>query len=161
MADGVRNTIKATCILQTIVPPADPVFGGLDARIPGSPRAMIERFNSAVAEVAKENDLVVDAAFLASQVGLNAWNDARGWYKAKLPASLDATPTLCRYHLQIAWQLHAARLASAWCSTSITRFGAESSATMESTALRSVRTVPSAKRTSRCNASFWICAGVA
>jgi FkbH-like protein len=93
MADGVRNTIKATCILQTIVPPSDPVFGGLDARVPGSPRAMIERFNlRLLQEVAKETDLVVDAAFLASKVGLNAWNDARGWYKAKLPAALDAMP---------------------------------------------------------------------
>ena len=101
MADAVRNTIKATCILQTIVPPTDPVFGGLDARIPGSPRAMVERFNlRLLREVVKENDLVVDAAFLAGQVGLNAWNDARGWYKAKLPASLDATPlyadAICR-----------------------------------------------------------------
>ncbi len=101
MADGVRNTIKATCILQTIVPPSDPVFGALDARVPGSPRAMVERFNSRLLqEVAKGNDLVVDAAFLASKVGLDAWNDPRGWYKAKLPASLDATPlyadTICR-----------------------------------------------------------------
>jgi predicted enzyme involved in methoxymalonyl-ACP biosynthesis len=47
MAAGVRNTLKATCILQTLVPPSDPVFGGLDARIPGSARAMIERFNLA------------------------------------------------------------------------------------------------------------------
>jgi FkbH-like protein len=93
MADGVRNTIKATCILQTIVPPSDPVFGGFDARVPGSPRAMIERFNvRLLREVARENDLVVDAAFLAAKVGLDAWNDPRGWYKAKLPASLDATP---------------------------------------------------------------------
>jgi FkbH-like protein len=93
MADGVRNTIKATCILQTIVPSTDPVFGNLDARVPGSPRAMIERFNlRLLQEVAKENDLIVDVAYLASKVGLNAWNDARGWHKAKLPASLDATP---------------------------------------------------------------------
>jgi FkbH-like protein len=98
MADGVRNTIKATCILQTIVPPADPIFGGLDARIPGSSRAMIERFNvRLLQEVAQEKDLVVDAAFLASQVGLNAWNDARGWHKAKLPASLEATPLYADY----------------------------------------------------------------
>ena len=93
MAAGVRETIKGTCILQTVVPPSDPVFGSLDARISGSPRAMIERFNMRLLqEVAKENDLVVDAAFLASQIGLNVWNDARGWHKAKLPASLDATP---------------------------------------------------------------------
>jgi FkbH-like protein len=93
MAAGVRDTIKATCILQTLVAPSDPVFGGLDARIQGSPRAMIERFNvRLLQEVAKKNDLVVDAAFLASKVGLDCWNDARGWYKAKLPSSLDATP---------------------------------------------------------------------
>jgi FkbH-like protein len=98
MADGVRNTLKATCILQTIVPPTDPVFGSLDARIPGSPRAMIERFNARLLnEVAKANDLVVDVAFLASQIGLSVWNDARGWHKAKLPASLDTTPLYADY----------------------------------------------------------------
>jgi FkbH-like protein len=101
LAIGVRNVIHATCILQTLVLPSDPVFGGLDARVPGSPRAMIERFNLRLLnEVVKETDLVADVAFLASQVGLNIWNDARGWHKAKLPASLDATPLyadfLCR-----------------------------------------------------------------
>jgi FkbH-like protein len=101
MAAGVRDILKATCILQTLVPPSDPVFGGLDARIQGSPRAMIERFNARMLqEVAKENDLVADVAFLASKVGLDCWNDARGWHKAKLPASLEATPLyadhLCR-----------------------------------------------------------------
>ncbi len=98
MAEGVRNTIKATCILETIVPPTDPVFGGLDGRVPGSPRAMVERFNGRMLqEVAKESDLVLDTAFLASKVGLNAWHDARGWYKAKLPASLEATPLYSDY----------------------------------------------------------------
>jgi FkbH-like protein len=93
LADGVRNTIRATCILQTIVPPSDAIFGGLDARIPGSPRAMIERFNARLLqEVARGKDLVVDAAFLAGQVGLHDWNDARGWHKAKLPNSLEAVP---------------------------------------------------------------------
>ena len=93
MAAGIRDVIKATCVLQTLVPPSDPVFGGLDARIPGSPRAMIERFNARLyEEVAKPNDLVVDLAFLAAKVGLDTWNDARGWHKAKLASSLDATP---------------------------------------------------------------------
>jgi FkbH-like protein len=101
LATGVRETVRATCILQTIVPSTDPLFGGLDGRVAGSPRAMIERFNARLLkEVAKENDLVLDTAFLASQVGLSAWNDARGWHKAKLPAALDATPLyadfLCR-----------------------------------------------------------------
>jgi FkbH-like protein len=98
MAAGVRGNIGATCILQTLVAPSDPVFGGLDSRIHGSPRAMIERFNARLLqEVAKENDLVVDVAFLASKVGLDCWNDARGWHKAKLPASLDAIPLYADY----------------------------------------------------------------
>jgi FkbH-like protein len=93
MAAGIRDIIKATCILQTVAPPSDPVFGGFDARMPGSPRAMVERFNARLLqEVAREGDLVVDAAFLAAKIGLDNWNDARGWHKAKLPAALDATP---------------------------------------------------------------------
>jgi FkbH-like protein len=107
MAAGVRNTVKATCILQTLVPPCDPVFGGLDGRIPGSPRAMVESFNvRLLREIVRENDLVVDTAFLAGKVGLDHWNDARGWHKAKLPASLDATPL---YADHICRQLGAAR----------------------------------------------------
>ncbi len=98
LAAGVRDTIKATCILQTLVPPSDPVFGGFDARVQGSPRAMIERFNvRLLREVAQENDLIVDAAYLACKVGIDCWNDARGWHKAKLPASLDATPLYADY----------------------------------------------------------------
>lgn len=93
LAAGVRDTVKATCIFQTLVTPSDPVFGSLDARIHGSPRAMVERFNGRLfQEVVQKGDLVVDAAFLASKVGLDCWNDARGWHKAKLPGSLDTTP---------------------------------------------------------------------
>lgn len=93
MATGVRDIIKATCILQTLVPASDPVFGGFDARIAGSPRAMISSFNlRLLQEVARENDLVVDTAFLACKVGLDCWNDARDWHKAKLPAPIDAIP---------------------------------------------------------------------
>jgi len=107
MAAGIRDIVKATCILQTLVPPSDPVFGSLDARIPGSPRAMVERFNVRLFdEVAKQNDLVVDVAFLASKVGLDCWNDARGWHKAKLASSLDAIPL---YADQICRVLGAAR----------------------------------------------------
>lgn len=93
LAGGIRDTIQATCILQTLVPPSDPVFGSFDARMPGSPRAMIERFNlRLIEEVAKQNDMVLDVAFLANKVGLDRWNDAREWHKAKLASSLDATP---------------------------------------------------------------------
>jgi FkbH-like protein len=91
-AAGVRE-MGTTCILQTLVPPASPLFGSLDGRVPGSVRAMIERFNEKlVYEVAIERDLVLDAAFLASAVGLSSWNHARDWNKSRLPCALNATP---------------------------------------------------------------------
>jgi FkbH-like protein len=91
-AAGVR-ALGTTCILQTLVPPASPVFGSLDGRVPGSVRTMVARFNERlVDEVARDEDLVLDAAFLASAVGLSAWNHARDWNKAKLPGALDSTP---------------------------------------------------------------------
>lgn len=92
LADGVRAS-GATCILQTLVPPANPLFGNQDSRVPGSVRSMIERFNEKlVHRVAKNRDLVLDAAFLASAVGLSVWNYARDWNMAKLAATLDSTP---------------------------------------------------------------------
>ena len=91
-AAGVRD-MGITCILQTLVPPVSPLFGSLDGRVPGSVRAMIERFNEKlVNEVAIERDLVLDAAFLASAVGLSSWNHARDWNKSRLPCALNATP---------------------------------------------------------------------
>ena len=101
LAEGVRNTIGTCCILQTLVPPAETLFGNFDARFPGSVRTMIERFNHRLLfEVAGETDLVVDAASLAASTGLNTWNAARDWHKAKLPAAMDAMPLyaehLCR-----------------------------------------------------------------
>lgn len=93
LAEAVRNTIGTCCILQTLVPPAETLFGNFDARFPGSVRTMIERFNHRLLfEVAGETDLVVDAASLATSTGLNVWNAARDWHKAKLPAAMDAMP---------------------------------------------------------------------
>jgi FkbH-like protein len=91
-AAGVR-AMGTTCILQTLVPPVSPVFGSLDGRVPGSVRAMVAQFNERLVDgVAQEDDLVLDAAFLASVVGLSAWNHARDWNKVKLPGALDSTP---------------------------------------------------------------------
>ena len=101
LAEGVRNTIGTCCLLQTLVPPSESLFGNYDARFPGSARAMIERFNHRLLfEIAGDTDLILDTASLAALTGLAAWNDARDWHKAKLPAAMDATPLhaehLCR-----------------------------------------------------------------
>jgi FkbH-like protein len=113
LAEGVRNTIGTSCVLQTLVPPSETLFGNFDARFSGAVRTMIERFNHRLlTEVATDTDLVVDVASLASNLGLNVWNDARDWHKAKLPAAMDAIPLYAEHVCRV---LGAARGKSRKC----------------------------------------------
>lgn len=113
LADGVRNTIGTCCVMQTLVPPVDSLFGNFDARFPGSVRSMIERFNHRLLfEVAGAADHVIDIASLAALTGLSAWNDARDWHKAKLPAAMDAMPLYAEHVCRV---LAAARGRSRKC----------------------------------------------
>lgn len=90
---GIRNTIRATVVAQTLPLPSNPLFGGYDARVAGSPRAMIEAFNRRLAtEVVQSGDLLVDVAFAATAYGLDRWHDPRGWHSAKVPMALEALP---------------------------------------------------------------------
>ena len=92
LRDGARDRVGATCLFQTLVPPTDTLFGGYDARVSGSPRALVETFNRRLPELLKEGDLLVDVAFAAATVGLARWNDPRAWHGAKLPFAPDVTP---------------------------------------------------------------------
>ena len=92
LRDGVADRINAASILQTLPIPSDPLFGSFDARVGGSPRALIEAFNRRLPEILGEGDLIVDVAFVAASVGLATWNDARSWHSAKLPFAPDVTP---------------------------------------------------------------------
>ena len=93
LCEGARNVIGAACALTTLPPSADPLFGDLDARTPGTPRWMVDRYNERLtAEVLGPGDLLIDVAALASSVGLVNWHDARVWHSGKLPFALDFTP---------------------------------------------------------------------
>jgi predicted enzyme involved in methoxymalonyl-ACP biosynthesis len=77
---GVRQHGNAPCIVQTLAPPIETVFGSLERAIPGTPRHMVERINSQLMEsVAASNDLLLDVAGLAETVGLAAWFDPALW----------------------------------------------------------------------------------
>ncbi len=90
---GIRETLGATVVAQTLPPLTDPLFGGYDARVAGTPRAMIEVFNRRLAEeIVQGGDLLVDVAFAAAGYGLDRWHDPRGWHGAKMPMALDAVP---------------------------------------------------------------------
>jgi HAD superfamily phosphatase (TIGR01681 family) len=93
IADNLRPSLKGPLLLQTVVPPVEPLFGSLDTSEPGSPRGMVAALNIRIAEWTREcGDVLIDAAGLASAVGLENWHDPLQWHSAKLPFAQDIVP---------------------------------------------------------------------
>jgi FkbH-like protein len=93
IAEHLRPSLKGPLLLQTVVPPAEPLFGSLDAAEAGSPCAMVTALNGRLARWAAEtDDVLVDVARLASSVGLQNWHDHAQWHAAKLPFAPELVP---------------------------------------------------------------------
>jgi FkbH-like protein len=94
MRGGLREA-GAVAIVQTVVPPAETLFGGIDRGVAGTARRLVGRFNDALRDAAAGSGgemLVFDAAALAETVGLAAWHDPTQWALAKLPFALPLVP---------------------------------------------------------------------
>ncbi|HEV2549950.1 MAG TPA: HAD-IIIC family phosphatase [Stellaceae bacterium] len=90
---GVAENSDAVCIVQTLAPPPEPLFGSLDRAVAGSPRSVIETLNrEIVARVQRSPDVLFDVAALAELVGLANWHSPAEWNLAKLPFSSDYLP---------------------------------------------------------------------
>ena len=84
--DGVGRNSGATCIVQTIPPPPEGLFGSLDRALPGTMRNLIDALNRRVAEtILQTQDTLLDVAALAETVGLAEWHSPAQWNMAKLP----------------------------------------------------------------------------
>lgn len=80
-------------IQQTFLDLAPPLFGSLDARVPGAPSRLVARLNAAVVEAAAaEGVLVLDLAGAAARDGLAAWHDTGRWLQAKMEIAPQAGP---------------------------------------------------------------------
>ncbi len=90
---GFRQNSNAVCIVQTLAPAPEGLFGSLDAAVPGTARDMVTRFNQALAEsIPGTQDLLLDVASLAATVGLGEWHSPAQWNLAKLPFSDTYVP---------------------------------------------------------------------
>jgi FkbH-like protein len=90
LVDQIRTALVghhgAVCIVPTIVPPPEALFGSLDRALPGTTRWLIEELNREICKrVAAGTDLVFDVAGLAETVGIASWQSAQQWNLAKLP----------------------------------------------------------------------------
>ena len=90
---GLKANGKAICILQTLAPPPERLFGSLDRLLPGALRNVLDRINQGLAEaVFGTEDVLLDVAGLAETVGLADWHCPTQWNMAKLPFSNTYLP---------------------------------------------------------------------
>ena len=90
---GIRNYSHVPCIVSTLVPPAETLFGSLDRAITGTPRQMIDELNRRlIGSLSASEDVLFDVAALAETVGLAAWYDPGEWNLAKLPFASSVAP---------------------------------------------------------------------
>jgi len=91
--DGVRANSGAVCLVQTVAPPPECLFGSLDRGLRGTRWQMIDAFNQALREsVAGSGDVIFDVAALAETVGLANWHSPAQWHLAKLPFAQEFLP---------------------------------------------------------------------
>ena len=95
VAENLRPSLTGPLLVQTLAPPAEPLFGSLDAAEVSSPFAMVQALNRKIVDWVSESDVVlVDAARFAAAVGTARWLDAVHWHSAKLPVAPQLVPLL-------------------------------------------------------------------
>jgi FkbH-like protein len=91
--ESIRASAGAVCIVQTLAPPPETMFGSLDRILPGTQRRVIERLNQAIGEsIAGTDDLLLDVANIAETVGLATWHSPALWNIAKLAFDESCVP---------------------------------------------------------------------
>ncbi len=84
--EGVRRNGGATCIVQTVAPPPEGLFGSLDRALPGTLRSLVDAMNRRIADgVLQSQDTLLDVSAVAETVGLAEWHSPAQWNMAKLP----------------------------------------------------------------------------
>src|ERR1700761_4655984 len=100
--DSLRNAVRrnsgAISILQTFALPSEPLFGSFDSVLPGTQRQLLTAINKGLVEsVYGTEDVVVDIASLAENIGLARWHSPAQWNMAKLPFADEFVPVYADY----------------------------------------------------------------
>ena len=99
---GLRDNGGAVCIVQTLAPPAEALFGSFDRISPGTARRVIEDLNRAIADsIQGTPDLLLDVAALAETVGLGVWHSPAEWNLAKLAITDACLPIYADHVLRL------------------------------------------------------------
>ena len=91
-ATGLIQHCGCQVLLQTLIEPANQLFGSLDAQVPGTLRWLVQQFNRGLCERLLPGLLLVDTAAIAAQVGSARWHDPGLWQLGKFPMATQAVP---------------------------------------------------------------------
>jgi FkbH-like protein len=93
LRDGIKTGSNALCILQTVAPPIETLFGSLDCALPGTRRSIIDAINRDLAAfVLHSGDVLLDVAGIAQTVGIANWHNPQLWNMAKFAFSDEFVP---------------------------------------------------------------------
>jgi FkbH-like protein len=99
LREGVKRNSEALCIFQTFAPPAETLFGNIDAAVPGTLASILAAVNMQLAaECLEKGDVLFDVATLAQTVGVANWHDQQMWNMGKFPFA-DALVPLYADHV--------------------------------------------------------------
>ncbi len=98
LRDGFHRHSGAICIVQTIAPPPESLFGSFDRVAAGTLRSVCLAFNAAlVASLPGTHDVLLDVAALAETIGLAEWYAPTQWNIGKFPFDARLLPLYADY----------------------------------------------------------------
>ncbi|WP_035662250.1 HAD family hydrolase [Bradyrhizobium sp. Ec3.3] len=96
---GISRNGGAPCIVQTLAPPPEGLFGSFDRALTGTARNLVDRVNQKICHsILQSTDMLLDVAGMAETVGLADWHSPALWNLAKLPFA-DAFVPLYAEHV--------------------------------------------------------------
>lgn len=99
---AVHRNGGGLCIMQTLAPSPESLFGSYDRRVPGTMRWLIDELNRRIVDaLSKTEDLLFDVAHLAAIAGLDAWHSPSEWNMAKLPFGSEFLPLYADHMVRI------------------------------------------------------------
>jgi len=102
ICSGLKRDTRAALFVQNIPAPAQTLFGSLDARLRGSQRRRIERFNLGLHDLLTQHSgILFDVDGLTRAVGYENWADAKQWHMAKLPFTQDFCPLYAEHAMRL------------------------------------------------------------
>jgi FkbH-like protein len=85
LRSAFRTNANASCIVQTLAPQPETLFGNFDRRFAGTTLALCSEFNAALVDsLLGTPDVLFDVAALAQTVGLASWHSPKQWNVGKL-----------------------------------------------------------------------------